>query len=144
MSEVPGDNLGMARRIVTGPLHDHIIWLRTVEASVATLESSLQSGDLGPGVAAADELVVATTKLLQDLGHQPGYNPTTDAELVAALHVFQNAAFSFRRLAGVTGEPDPDMAVVCADMIEQGRHHYLSVIEASGDQRSQRRDQDNS
>ena len=79
------------------------------------------------GTAFANELVVVTTELLDALDLDPPRDPEKDAELVSTLRVYRNAAFVFRRLAGVSGEPDPTLGTVCTALIEQGHDHVRTL-----------------
>jgi hypothetical protein len=108
---------------MTGSANQPTGGLHSVEAAVAGLEASLETGGLLAGVAAADELVEVTSELLEHVRDHPGHEPHAHAELVAALHVFRNAAYAFRTLAGAVREPDEGLASACAAMIEQGHDH---------------------
>jgi hypothetical protein len=105
-----------------------VLRLYAVEDLVGIMELALATGDLTQGRIAADDLVAVTTELLEQIDHDPGHEPETDAEFVATLRVYQNAAFVFRRMSGVTGTPDPAMSSICAAMIEQGHDHLRLLV----------------
>ena len=93
-------------------------------ASVARLEEALRIGDLDMGIPAVDLLLGASEELLAEIDQSPTRDLGAEAELVAALRVFRNAAFAYRRVVGATGDPDPSKAEICEAMIEQGKDHY--------------------
>lgn len=92
------------------------------------MESALVAGSLTTGAPLADELVVMTTELLDALDLDPNPDPDRDAELISTLRVYRNAAFVFRRLAGTSGDPDPELAPLCAALIGQGHDHLLALM----------------
>ena len=100
--------------------------LHSVQTMVSAIDSSLVTGDLEAGIAAAQELVELTTGWLEKLEPAVSADDETEAMLVATLSVYRNAAFAFRKLAGVNGAPDPVMTDVCNAMIEQG--HELRAL----------------
>jgi hypothetical protein len=101
--------------------------LRSVKDQVAGMESALIRGNLRSGTAFANALVADTTELLDELDLDPNRDPELDAELISTLRVYRNAAFVFRKLAGVDGEPDPAMGTLCAAMIDQGHDHLRAL-----------------
>jgi hypothetical protein len=102
--------------------------LRSVADKVAELESALVGKSLKTGAPLADELVAMTTELLDALDLDPNPDPDRDAELISTLRVYRNAAFVFRRLAGASGEPDPELAALCAALIGQGHDHLVAFM----------------
>jgi hypothetical protein len=94
--------------------------LDSVQTRVSAVGSALASGNLQAGAEAARELVALTTAWLEELEPAVIEDDETEAMLIATLRVYRNAAFAFRKLAGVNGAPDPGMADVCGAMIEQG------------------------
>ncbi|MGH9297459.1 MAG: hypothetical protein ACRDZP_05725 [Acidimicrobiales bacterium] len=68
----------------------------------------------------------------------PGTYPCPDAlaaiELSAALHVYRNAAFAYRRLASTSGQPSTatgaGIASSCRSLLAQANHH-LAAFRAS-------------
>jgi hypothetical protein len=95
---------------------------------VSTIGSALVTGNLEAGAAAALELVAFTSRWLEELEPAVSEDDETEAMLVATLRVYRNAAFAFRKLAGVNGSPDPAMADVCSAMIEQG-HELRALVD---------------
>ena len=112
------------RRRVSGWPEDLTSRLSSVQDKVATMEASLGTENLAAG--AAHELVVLTTGLLEELEPRATHESDAEAKLIATLRVYRNAAFAYRKLAGVSGESDPAMASVCLAMIEQG--HELRAL----------------
>jgi hypothetical protein len=101
---------------------------------VVSLEAALEEGDFRGGRIAANQLATATTRLITQLQH----DPSIDAELSAALQVFRNAAFAFRRLSKAGGPRDGVIATTCATLIAQGNdllQVYFSARERDGDER---------
>ncbi len=96
--------------------------LRSVEVMVVGMHSALVGGDLAGGGASADEIVAVTTEML-DHDHEP------DAELVATLRVYRNAAFAYRKLVDAGGETDPGLAAACDALIEQGHDHLRAYLD---------------
>ena len=93
------------------------------------LEAALQREDFHADLPQANLLVAATTRLLDDLRHDPAIDP----ELTAALQVYRNAAFAFRRLARPSGdETNAAIASACATLIEQGHDHLQRFISGLG------------
>lgn len=124
MSRAPAES---GRGPVTPWADDLAGRVRSVEDQVAGMECALVTGNLVTGTAFANELVVVTTELLDALDLDPPRDPEKDAELVSTLRVYRNAAFVFRRLAGVSGEPDPTLGTVCTALIEQGHDHVRTL-----------------
>ena len=83
------------------------------------LEAALEHDDFHAGVSAANQLVTATTRLLEELLH----DPATDVELTAALQVYRNAAFAFRGLVGAGNEKSAAIASACSTLLAQGHDH---------------------
>jgi hypothetical protein len=106
--------------------------LSSVDHNVRVMESALASEALPVGSEAAAELVALTTGLLEELELEHSGDPDTDAKLIATLRVYRNAAFAYRKLAGVSGEPDPAMGDVCAAMIEHG-HDLRALLDQRPD-----------
>ena len=102
--------------------------LKAVTRLVRILEAGLERGDFHGHTSAAHQLVEATTRLLDELRH----DPAIDVELTAALQVYRNAAFAFRRLAVATEENNIAIASACATLIEQGNDHFQRFILGSG------------
>ncbi len=109
-----------------------------VLALVERVESSLARGRrAGSERPAADELVARVTRMLGALRDAPeppdttGRHTEADAELLAALHVFRNAAFAFRRMADATGRREAALASACLGMIQQGHDHLDRFRRAS-------------
>src|SRR5579872_2569161 len=119
-----------------------------VLALVERVESSLARGRrAGSERPAADELVARVTRMLGALRDAPEPSDATgrhteadadadadaaaDAELLAALHVFRNAAFAFRRMADATGSREAALASACLGMIQQGHDHLDRFRRAS-------------
>jgi hypothetical protein len=98
--------------------------LERIGGDARTVEAALSSGTLEAGTAAAEDLVTATSELLTTLDHDPG----APGELVAALRVYRNAAFVFRRLAADTRGLDPRRVAACAAMIGQGHDHLRAIV----------------
>jgi hypothetical protein len=105
-------------RPVTDWIDDPTGRLRSVEHNVSQMESV--------GSAAAAEVVALTTELLEELEMEEANEPDTVSNLIATLRVYRNAAFAYRKLAGVNGEPDAAMADVCVAMVEHG--HQLKAL----------------
>jgi hypothetical protein len=84
------------------------------------MEIVLHREDFASGTAAADHLVAVTTHLLDQIRH----DPNTDVELAAALQVYRNAAYLFRKLARPGSEVDAEMPGVCQTLIDQGNDHF--------------------
>jgi hypothetical protein len=110
------------------------------------MQAALVAGDFARGMGFADAVVAETTRLLDtihalhmDRTIEPDSGTDADldrhraaereAELISALRVYRNAAFVFRRMAGVDGEPDPALATVCGVMIEQGHDHWQALTD---------------
>jgi hypothetical protein len=112
-------------RPVSGRADDPLARLKPVADRVAELEAALGTGSLARSIASANKLVAGTTTLLEelDVDHKGHGDDDSDAELIAALRVYRNAAFAFRKLARSGGEPDPTLEAVCSAMIEQGHDH---------------------
>ena len=102
--------------------------LKEVTRLVGILEAGLVRGDFHGDTSAAHQLVEATTRLLDDLRH----DPAIDVELTAALQVYRNAAFAFRRLATARQEKNPAIASACATLIEQGHDHFQRFVNGLG------------
>ena len=103
--------------------------LTAVTRKVVILEAALQREDFHADLSAADQLVAATARLLEELQHDPAIDP----ELTAALQVYRNAAFAFRRLARTRGdETNAAIASACATLIEQGHDHFQRFIRGLG------------
>ncbi|HEY7947937.1 MAG TPA: hypothetical protein VID75_09680 [Acidimicrobiales bacterium] len=91
------------------------------------MQSALGTGDLAHGTGSADELVTMTTRLLEELDRERNRDNDNDhehdAELIAALRVYRNAAFAFRKLAGARDGLDGTLRAACVAMIELGHDH---------------------
>ena len=127
------------RRPVTPWADDPTGHLRSVTDQVSGMESALATGDPSTGTAFANALVDITTELLDALDLHPNRACENDAELVSMLRVYRNAAFVFRKLAGVSGEPDPALERVFAALIEQG-HDHLRTLRAQASEHGQSTD----
>jgi hypothetical protein len=121
------------RRLVTSWAEDLTGRLRSVQCKVAAIESALGTENLRTGAEAAHELVVLTTGLLEDIELRATDDSEAEAKLIATLRVYRNAAFAYRKLAGVSGESDPAMASVCLAMIEHG-HELRALFDQDPDQ----------
>jgi hypothetical protein len=113
-------------RPVTDWIDDPTGRLRSVEHNVSQMESALANETVSVGSAAAAEVVALTTELLEELEMEEANEPDTVSNLIATLRVYRNAAFAYRKLAGVNGEPDAAMADVCVAMVEHG--HQLKAL----------------
>jgi hypothetical protein len=84
------------------------------------MRSALETNDLAKGAVPANKLVALTTEFLDefDLNRVPEHD--RDTELVAALRVYRNAAFAFRKLADPTEDTDSTLVSACIALIEQG------------------------
>lgn len=122
--------------------HNLIERLRSVEEIVTALESALGKGDFEAGAELATGLVAGSTKMLEELDHDRKLGPENVGELIACLRVDRNAAFAFRKLAGVSGESDPAMGTVCATMLQQGHDHLQAFLGRSPVERSTNADVD--
>ncbi len=91
--------------------------LATVERLVQVLEVNLREQRFDAGQPAANQLVSATTKWIVEIRK----DPTVAAELSAALQVFRNAAFAFRRLGKAGSGTDEGLANTCSTLIHQGK-----------------------
>jgi hypothetical protein len=117
---------------VTGWGDDPTGYLRSVHDNASGMQFALTTRDLASGQASADETVAVTTRLLEkfnlerDHDHDRDHDHEPDAELVASLRVYRNAAFAFRKLADVRGGPDPTLETACTALIDQG-HHLLQA-----------------
>ena len=109
--------------------------LGLVAGNVAGMQSALAHGDLAMGTVFADAVVTETTRWLDAIDElHPARDPERsawEAELISALRVYRNAAFVYRRMAGVNGEPDPALGPVCGAMIEQGHDHWRALTGGS-------------
>jgi hypothetical protein len=122
---------------VTRWADDAIGPLRSVAETVAEMESALVTGNVRVGTASADEVIAVTTALLDELDRDSNPDPARDVELISTLRAYRNAAFVYRKVAGVSGEPDPGTGTLCAAMIEQGHDHLRAFLNrASGDGQS--------
>jgi hypothetical protein len=65
------------------------------------MDSALAAGNLEVGAEAAQELVALTTRWLVELEPAVTEDDEAEAMLIATLRVYRNAAFAFRKLAGV-------------------------------------------
>jgi len=120
---------------VSGWADDPIGRLRSVEEKVAGVQSALGPGGLAAGTASADELVALTTELLEELDVDRHQDSDADAELLAALRVYRNAAFTFRKLAGSDPGSDPPLRAVCQAIIEQGHDHLQAYLDVRDEPR---------
>ena len=93
------------------------------------MESALITGQLSTGAAFAALLVGLTTELLDERDRDPSHHLDRDAELISTFRVYRNAAFVFRRLADIGGEPDPVLRALCLTLIEQGHDHLRAFID---------------
>lgn len=94
-----------------------------LEAAAQSLGSALAARDLDAGTAAADAVVALTSDLLVESVSQHDADPEAQAELVAALHTYRNAAFAFRRFAKASGTGADALALACAELLGQGHDH---------------------
>ena len=106
--------------------------LGSLEAAAESLGASLAARDVDAGGRAADAIVSLTSDLLVGLPLERSGIPEAHAELVAALHVYRNAAFAFRRFAGAAGAGDDGLAIACAEMLGQGHDHLQRYYELGG------------
>jgi hypothetical protein len=83
---------------------------------VKTLESSLASRGFKEGRVTANQLVNTTTRWIG----RADADQSIDPELGAALQVFRNAAFAFRKLARSNAEAREQLASACATLLAQG------------------------
>jgi hypothetical protein len=102
--------------------------LRPVTTAVARLQSSLGALDLQEGVSAANEIAAGADHLLKRIRSSPGRHSERLAELAAALEVFRNAAYVFRRLSE-KGEHDEVLTSTCGALIGQGQDHLRRFSE---------------
>ena len=97
--------------------------LGSLETAAQSLGTALAARDIDEGTAAADAIVALTSELLVEYSVERGPDPSAQAELVAALHTYRNAAFAFRRCAGATGTGADALALACAELLGQGHDH---------------------
>jgi hypothetical protein len=93
------------------------------------MESALVTGNLESGTTLATAIVDETTALLDELDLDPIRDLDKDADIISALRVYRNAALVFRKIAGASGEPDPDLQPLCAALIEQGHRHTRALMD---------------
>ena len=110
-----------------------VLILRPFLAAAGRLEEEVSSNLNREGVESADRLVHEADETLEWLLSDPCPHPDAEIELRAALGVFRNAAFAFRRLSltnsrSVAGQ----LRKSCAGLLTQGRHHLLSFQERTG------------
>jgi len=84
------------------------------------MRSALKTNDLESGATPADELVALTTEFLDEFDLNRVPENDRDTELVAALRVYRNAAFAFRKLADATEDTDSMLVTACVALLEQG------------------------
>jgi len=99
-----------------------------VTAAAVGLRQAHGAGDADRGRACADALVVHADALLRALHGDPDHHPAARAELAAALGVYRNAAFAFRRLARSRARRPgdgraPPLAATCLALLAQGDDH---------------------
>ena len=90
--------------------------LSILQRLAVSLEAALRESDYKGGRPVANQLAAATTRWITEFQH----DPTVDAQLTAALQVFRNAAFVFRRMSKAGGPKDDGIANTCATLIAQG------------------------
>ncbi|HXQ59648.1 MAG TPA: hypothetical protein VN799_06105 [Acidimicrobiales bacterium] len=108
---------------MSGWSDDLVDRLRSIQDEVTGIQSALGGGHLARGTDSANQLVAMATELLEDLDRDRSRDHNHDAELIAALRVYRNAAFAFRKLAGAGGESEEALRLACTAMIEQGHDH---------------------
>lgn len=106
---------------------DLIERLGPIRNAISAIDVAARQGVYASATTAADDVISMTTRLVDELEHDHGHDPEARAAVIAACGVYRNAAFAFRKLAGVTGEPDPQMAAVVASLIELGDHHVRPI-----------------
>ena len=106
--------------------------LGSLEAAAQSLGTALAARAVDEGTAAADAIVALTSELLIEYSVESDTDPGAQAELVAALHTYRNAAFAFRRCAGATGSGADALGLACAELLGQG-HDHLRRYDASRD-----------
>ncbi|MGH9918169.1 MAG: hypothetical protein ACRD6W_04770 [Nitrososphaerales archaeon] len=97
--------------------------LDELQELVDRIESSLGRGRPDAELAMADDLVSITQQLLAAIDQNPARDLEAEAELVAALRVYRNAAFALRRLASGAQEADPSLVEISRNLINQGHDH---------------------
>ena len=103
--------------------------LGAVRDRIAAMESAFINGNLESGTALANAVMAETTALLDELDLDPIRDLDRDAEIISTLRVYRNAALVFRKIAGASGEPDPDLRPLWAALVEQGHHHLRAVMD---------------
>ena len=103
--------------------------LRSIQAMVVGIHSALVGGDLEEGGASADKIVVITSEMLEMVNLDRDHDREADEELVAALGVYRNAAFAYRKLVDAGGETDSGLATACDALIEQGHDHLRAYMD---------------
>ena len=113
----------LRERAVTGTPDDRMGRLAAIRTAVAVIGTAPSSsgGAHIDAARAADDVISLTTQLVTELEHADYHDPRVVA-VTAACRVYRNAAFAFRKLAGLTGDADPQMAAVVASLIETGDH----------------------
>jgi hypothetical protein len=91
--------------------------LATIRQLVGVLEDKLRHQRFEAGRSAANQLVSTTTDWIAEIQR----DPTADAELSAALHVFRNAGFAFRRWCKAGTGSNESLQSTCSTLIGQGK-----------------------
>jgi hypothetical protein len=107
---------------VAAAADDLIERLGAIRDAVSAIDLATRLRAYAPATTAADDVITMTSRLVGELEHDQAHDPDARAAVIAACGVYRNAAFAFRSLAGITGEPDPQMAAVVASLIELGDH----------------------
>jgi hypothetical protein len=90
--------------------------LADVQHLVRTLQVALENRAFKEGRSAANQLVSTTTRWISEAQGDPTFDP----DLGAALQVFRNAGFAFRRLAKSDGESQEQLSLACSTLLAQG------------------------
>lgn len=90
--------------------------LAAIIRAVASLDRALRMDDFTAGKASADRVVAATNRLLGEANRPSAIPP----DLSAALQVFRNAAFAFRKLAKSDESSLEALEVACQSLLAQG------------------------
>lgn len=93
-----------------------------------SLTDALHEGAFDRALPEADQLVAVSERYLRQIAHDPGVHP----ELSAALQVFRNAAFVFRKLARERRD-DLEMAATCLGLLDQAEDHFGRYIRSRAD-----------
>jgi hypothetical protein len=116
-----------APRSQPAPADELIERIGPIRDAVSIIDVAARQSASTSATMAADDVISMTTRLLNELEQDHERDPEARAAVVAACGVYRNAAFAFRSLAGVTGEPDPQMGAVVAALIDLGDHHVRSI-----------------